>query len=741
MTEYTTFDNKSLTEISDVSSRNLYLEQARKALGDGAYDMTYLPLAKDAPSNLMVFDLAMDTYSSSRNTVREDKNIVMETISKTFDVADAQQASAMIYTLLNYAGQPGTRNETAYIEIVSAAVQAKMAKSSDWANNLDAAAKLSLINVMGNSFSFISDKNFLKMDFPKQETKEFYEFSKVAEKLIDNDNKAKKTNRGTVSLPWELKAELTAALLNPKYNTNTAIASDSFADLVDTISNSGNNRNERVKTMSSIVDKMTESFDFIHNHAFSSVVKDFDKWFKKIPPCDETQKFYFTALKKFKISNPPSMSSNDINAQAYQLAIAERKADDMMDEIVSRKIQTPDTKTLSEISKFRMNRLLKHKGFSAEGKLNVLQAEGYEEGTRIPEQDKLRLMSEVMNEKQLEPEVLNRFISQLHEIKKVSGPEIKECLSAMGKQVAMHEAKRKEAEDYINRYQLAQNAYNDASEVSKNTKSASSVFETLTQETERLNKARKDKESALNPEAIEEIIHNAINGKMPAQIEYKENEGLAKMFTGKAEKDRQGEIASIVHRINYTLENMKNEEKSILKDLAEPFISRENRLAINSKVTEAGTKETQAQETKRSFYMAEDYQDILYRANKLNLSTRFAEVSSNVEGNKQKKTAKAREALSFAMQGQDFDGTSIFAESEKQAQFFYEDKVKELTGKVRQVARKNMEERGVFEKPDLDNPNKNGDKMTKENTEEAKKVISDRNMYKKLVDEKLNITK
>ena len=43
-----------------------------------------------------------------------------------------------------------------------------------------------------------------------------------------------------------------------------------------------------------------------------------------------------------------------------------------------------------------------------------------------------------------------------------------------------------------------------------------------------------------------------------------------------------------------------------------------------------------------------------------------------------------------------------------------------------------MEERGVFEKPDIDNPNQTGKPMTKESIAKVKKLMRDKKLYEKL---------
>ena len=74
----------------------------------------------------------------------------------------------------------------------------------------------------------------------------------------------------------------------------------------------------------------------------------------------------------------------------------------------------------------------------------------------------------------------------------------------------------------------------------------------------------------------------------------------------------------------------------------------------------------------------------------------------------------------------------MLAEHEKRAKASYKAHAEGLRSKIKSAARKEMEERGVFEKPDIENPNQTGKPMTKESAAKVTKLMRDKKLYEKL---------
>lgn len=733
MTEYTNYDNTPLTEITNNHDRGAYFEQARKELQNRNYNMSYLPLAKDAPSGLLLFDLTMETYSSSRNTVNEDIIIVQKTLEKTFEVADSKQASDLIFSIGNYSS-----NQSTYHDILKNCIMQKTQESPDWINRLTPQAKFITASLFGGNFSALENKDFLKMDYPKTDSPEYYQIVVAAQKMLEKENlfrtnKYSYPNRSTRPLSWALKAEAMEATLKAEANLNNPIISDAFLDLVDTADKQYGNTRECVKKLTSIAEKMSESFDFIHNRAFGDVSKSFASWAGKIPPCEETQQFYYVCMKKLHCPENIQFDGRNINAGAFNKARAELDADNKMDDIIRNKTKNINTSDLLPIANFRLDRLLKYDGLSAQGKLNLLQLTNYGENNRIPEKKQLQLMIEVMKERPSDVEVIDGFLRRLKGMKTVSGSEIKECMTLVGEQVVLHQKEQKKEQEVIAQYQKANQAALDAKTKYENTNSTYNTFSDLCSAVVELKNKRKDKEENLSPDALDQLLMNAINGKEPKHLEYKENEGLSKLFTGKDEKARQAEISSTVRCINTCLRNLETQNnQDILKELKSPKINLEslNELGIMKKETTQNRNETQ--NTLNDFYSINNSFKIVNDYENKKLSERYKEICEEFKTRKTQKTEKAKESLSMKM-GQDFNAPTPLAEVEKRSQEFYKKKTKELTAKIKENVTNDMEQRGVFEKPDLENPDQTGTKMTKENTAQARKMMKDKKIYESLI--------
>jgi sugar-specific transcriptional regulator TrmB len=125
----------------------------------------------------------------------------------------------------------------------------------------------------------------------------------------------------------------------------------------------------------------------------------------------------------------------------------------------------------------------------------------------------------------------------------------------------------------------------------------------------------------------------------------------------------------------------------------------------------------------------------------------FAALKEQFEKRSKEMQGRARTDLSMQFGEQQFEERSKemqgrarkplegLVKEEKMAQDIYKAKIAELRQSIKDGVKQDMTDRGVNEKPNLDNPNEVGKPMTAEGTKKIRKDMKDLKQYKQLVKE------
>lgn len=747
MTEYL-YNGKVLNELSgnDFSERNDYFEQALKAYQQSPYNMTFLPISKDADPSVMGFHIVPE-YGNYIDSSKSNayKYILQKTLEATFAKGDAELNSKLIATMgFPYDGDDyrDRANSNAYRDIVLAASQEFLRKNR-WLDDLDDTAKMTLLDIgMEKDSHLVMQMQNITFNIPGKNFPGSYNVSKLCEHILSpKDDFLRSTANRKDNLSWNMKAELLKAYAQT-YGKNACMLA-TFTDLLQTaeaLDGSSFSRAERVAKLTDAAEKISESFDFQHN--YHGIVKGFPQnWAELVPACDEAQKLFYICLYKMHFPEPNNFPRNSLNFQAFQNAKQEVAAQRTLDDLSKYKRGGLSPNEMQLLIRFRPQELIDYKHFSPVTQLNLLQNSGLE----IPESKRLSMMSRYVaavlqkddrTDNQIDDKNLTFLLDSALKMKTVSS-EMKKFIQTISllvdKQAARYEYKKEKLGQILQKKKQKDAA--DA-EMQKFTQ-AETTLRRLGSLVYEVSKFRTDKEQQLSDTEIAKIVKNAINGKEPKQIEYAKQSGLSSLFSGKKEKERQQQTEAAVRNFNAFLPELAKYQDIFSKTEGD-LTTRDGCSNFYSLYNEVSKKQADADRA----YQATDYpslgyyQQAVWEYERNNPQEKLSRIAENLNGRTKELKTKARENLAFAFKGQEFTGESIFAEQKKSVRKAYKKKAEELKKRLKDAAKEEMSDRGVYEKPALEDDGKSAKKISKKTADKALKMLRDKKMYDKLSAEK-----
>lgn len=745
MTEYSIKNDQGemvpLIEINDYKERGYYFEQARKELDNYSNNISYLPLGKDAPSDLLIFDLEMDGYSSSaKPTIKEDRLIVENTLDETFKKGDIKQISKLIYAFANsyYNHSEYKKNDESYQNIIRNVVRRYAEKDRSWLNQLGTGAKLSVARLLGNERlgrELAQNPDFMKMDFPNYDRKsqDNYEYQTAAQAAKNLLDAAKSPKYGkSVQIPWVFKAKALQSTLK-----DTKIDPQTFINLIETAEESGVSRSETVKTLTTLADTISKGFDYTHNgFRFDEFRKKLPTLMDKIPACKETENFFHTCMRNLKI-NLTELPENNLNAPAMINAIRHSKADEIMDDTTKFGKSSLDTYDLELALKYCPKRVTGYKKWENKTLQKILE----HPTVKLTNTEKFGMMNRLLaGQTQNNPLILSKLLN-MAEGMKLTSPEAGKFIQTAAQHVDICEedlsklrSQEAKTAEFYKQEKKEKLKFEKLDQALTAVSSLNTIFE------HKPNLKEGDK-NFISTENLEKIVTNMLNDEKPDRLEFIPSSGIKKMFMGKEAQAVETKQEEFVNNINNVLNNINNQnytdilkeyqEKLFAKSTEEELINKRNAQAsiygqYSRQATEHGsTSMTNASKIKF-------YEDAKLREK---LSTIVAEHKKQTEDLRLRAKANVffnlgvtNEPQENGLREQEIRAAKSIAENKAA----YSEKAQELKKRAKRLALENMKKRGVFEKPNPEDPNKGGEKITQENSEEIIKMMRDKKRYEKL---------
>lgn len=729
MTEYKV-DDKIISELSGEGyEHSLYLQQARREYEINSFNMTFLPIAPLAKNaNMFCYDLTRETYSTSEKSYLEaDKYILKKTLETTFEQGNMDFNSRLITQMGSYGGKQQPRNAAVYKEIVGYAISLQQQKNPDWVNQLSTAAKLTYLNILSDRNN-VNPLSGIDFDVP-QERREKSLAAEIAGEILQKDinRMTNSYNRYEKSLfSWDMQAKLLKVSLHGNTDSNTVTAA--FKNLLNTIetdNRSGSSRSERVETLAELMSEMGKTNRSLH------LTED---WADKVPACSEAEKLFYNGIYQAKLSDK-GVFRGSVNEAAFNNAKQQVSAQKLLDRMIKHPRENISYSEIDLLAQHRPEALLAYKGFASQTQMMLLK----QPNLKIEDKKRLSMMTQIINEKKgvepwkedaLKNEDVNYFLDSAAKLKTVS-PEMNKFIQAITPIVHKSTEQYKEDVAYVKESDIQYKVLLDAKKEAETTNAAGQDFYNLARAVNDIKKSLSDKDDYLKPENLEIIARNVIAGKEPNKIEFQKSGKISSLFNSKEEKKRQADLEVAVSKFNAVLPSLPR-HKQVFDTIAEPLNEETYRGSYQEKARAVQANRDSAQERYDHLGEANWRRNRMFAYEKDNQGEKLEKLAQDFETRRAALKTKAQENLAFVFKGQDFTGEPVLAEHERQTKKIYKSKAEQLRGKIKDAAREEMESRGVFEKPDIEEPNKTGTKMTKESSSKVTKLMKDKKIYEKL---------
>ena len=480
---------------------------------------------------------------------------------------------------------------------------------------------------------------------------------------------------------------------------------------------------ERVKTLADIAQESAHLFQYDNKQ----MPQD---WANKIPVCAGAQKLFYNMMYYMKAS-PAQLPYSSANKKAHDGAVKEIEAQRIIDGIAkyNRGILKDE---LGVLAQYRPDFLMSKKDLSAENKLSLLKNPIF----KISDAKRLQMMNEILseqkglepwNERALKRDDISFFLTEAEKMKTVS-PEMNKFIHAIEPFIKREDDFNKRNMADLEKANEAQKKLDDAQQNYSQINSAQSSVMAVFNSIDDILKHKSEEKDSFTKESLKTLVFNALEGKEPNKLDYQKQGKLSSLFLSAKEKERQENLRVAINNFNFDIQKAK-----LVKDV---FTQMKTSFNPNTyyQLAETAYKNLQNAQIERNssvydtFYLSK----VIEKYEQDNLGNRWQNLSQNYETRRTNLQAKAREALSFAFKGQEFGGEPMLAEHERQTKKIYKKHAEELRSKINDAARKEMEERGVYEKPDLESPNQTGKPMTKESASKVTKLMRDKKLYEKL---------
>ena len=705
MTTYSYLD-KELTEINDYFERNAYYQQAKQAFDKGE-EVSSLPLGENASADLLYI------LNDNREDARFNAFFVRNTILEILNAGHMRAASNMIaYLAQDNQSRPFYQNP--HREMIDSVISERLRSNPDLLNSLEPHAKFTIADIFAEKDAYkLKNTNFGNFNVKDSDK---YLAGNAAKDFL---NRAIK-NKTLDQIPWELKAK---ALDVATQGSNDVPFMEVYLNLLNT-ANEPYHTEERVKTLADIAQESAHLFQYDNKQ----MPQD---WANKIPVCAGAQKLFYNMMYYMKVPSPSQIPYTSSNSAAYENARKEVGAQRIIDGIANYKRGLLQEE-LDVLAQYRPEFLLAKKDLSVENKLSLLKNPNF----KISDTKRLQMMNEILdeekgldawNDKGLEKEDISFFLSSAENMKTVS-PEMNKFIHAIEPFVKREDDINKRNMADLEKANEAQKKLDDAQQNYRQINSAQSSVMAVFNSIDDILKHKSEEKDSFTKESLKTLVFNALEGKEPNKLDYQKQGKLSSLFLSAKEKERQENLRVAINNFNFDIQKAK-----LVKDV---FTQMKTSFNPNTyyQLAETAYKNLQNAQIERNssvydtFYLSK----VIEKYEQDNLGNRWQNLSQNYETRRTNLQAKAREALSFAFKGQEFGGEPMLAEHERQTKKIYKKHAEELRSKINDAARKEMEERGVYEKPDLESPNQTGKPMTKESASKVTKLMRDKKLYEKL---------
>ena len=777
--------NKEVTEIdNNIVTVNQYFEQAKEEyLKNGVYGMTFLPVAEDA-TKIMRFPLVCNEYGYKNSTDKGIYALIMQkTLEKTFEQGNPAHDSALIIAMSSESARDDYKpNDEEYRRVTYAAISEHMRKDKEWFGKLTPAAQLAAIGLEMSSESnrgamlWLQQENGLNLDFSKVAANGFNGDLEDAANLVlsqayrrveyaNSPASAKPTDD---RLSWEIKAAALEAQLKSHSSRGKIPSLPVFVDLLKTAEKPA----QQLKLA-----ELAKEPDFQESMRYDGFRNELKQSFKDIAPCGEaTQKLFYEVLYNFDLRgiNEPKLQLTDINFGTLQAAVAECKAQRIVDEVNNR--VDLDYKEIAKLDK-----KLKTEGLSKQEKEFIeKQADDLRKKdtiTGIPDIDLVakyrpqfleqpakmtpELCAEILNKysEKLSPqtqlEMMTKVVDGIAQgLSKGNGlneQDYKVLGSCVSRATALNTSS-KAMEKFLKTLQpvieVAEKQYAEDKQYVADAKAAAKEYEIVAKDQKMFEKAREEYVDLLNKssavknmrranmkeptdEAIDAFFADVKSGKA-AKLEFKPKGGLGRMFMGKDAKSAEQEMQHKILELNAAADLFAKAPE--FKYVGEVADNQEYYAKEKQKYRDTQDKLS----IKNDFYLLDRKEKSISAYETLMEADKsFAALKEQFEERSKEMQGRARTDLAMQFDGQKFDGKPMegLVKEEEMAQGIYKDKIAKLRQSIKDGIKQDMTDRGVNEKPSLDNPNEVGKPMTAEGTKKIRKDMKDLKQYKQLVKE------
>ena len=707
MTTYFYID-RELSEINYYEERNAYYQQAREKYNKGE-EVTFLPIGEKAIPDLLYI------LNDNRDDAQFNAFFVRNTIMETFKSGNMQAASNLI-TYLGQETQSRSSYQNPHREMIESVVDEQIRKAPEWLSQLEPKAKFTIADIFAENNPYrLNNPSFWNFDDVKDADK--YIVGNTAKTFLNHAIK----NKNLAQIPWALKAK---ALELAAQTENDVPFMEVYKDLLNNVGDA--NREEKVEKLSLIAQKAAPLFQYEN--------KDMPQnWADMVPACEGAQKLFYNMMYYMKAPEQARLATNSWNASAYNEAIKELGAQRIVDDVVRYKRGIRNDE-LDVLVQYRPQFLMAKKDLSADNKIALLKNSNF----KASEPKRLQMMNEVLNEKKdipawnpasLKKEDINFFLSEAEKMRTVS-PDMQKFIQNLEPIVAKDaELYKKNKETIANgiaaqaKLDSARNKYNLLNDAQG---AVNSIFGTMNSVLQN----KSETKDAFTSDSLKQLLFNALDGKEPHHLEYKKQGKISQLFTNAHEKERQQKLEAAITEFNKAI-NQAVSHKDVFEQLKDSFSNKQYVELVNKAYEDMGVAQKEAQPYFN--LSAEKHQVASFE--QLNLGGRLNTLKTNFETRRNNLQAKAREALSFTYKGQEFGGKSVLADHEKFTKKIYKEHADSLRSKIKSAARQEMEDRGVFEKPDIENPNQTGKPMSKESTSKVTQMMRDKKLYDKLAKE------
>ena len=773
MTEYTMRGDKPITEITDWDIRNQYLRQAKELYQKGeAYDMTFLPIAEGFYD--VLYPLVQSDYEHrSENDTKAYSYIMQKTLEETFKRGNPQHDSNLIIRMSidDLTGRMKA-NVDEWRALTLRAIQEQMRQDPEWFGKLTPAAQLTAIGLEMQAMSRGSSPRLqyeegLKFDFGHtDEDTYFADLTRAANMILP---KAYRRNNEYAypledsQFTWEVKAAaLEAQLKSHGGSWKEKIPSLSvFVDLLKTAEKPA----QQLKLA-----ELAKEPDFKESMRYDGLRNDLRHAFKEVAPCGEaTQKMFYEILYNFGLRgiNEPKLQLGDINFSTLQTAVAECKAQRATDEVNNqvdlhyKEIARLDKKLKEErlskqekefmekqiddlrkkdsiteipdidlVAKYRPEFLEQAAKMTPELCAEIMKKYAH----KFPAQTQLEMMTKVVENMSITRHTddadyirIKDYIERAAELNTSSRAMQKFCKALKPVVGAVQERYEKD-KSFLAAAQKAKTELREAESDKELFEGAREKFMDLWLIGHKIEKLYHDDDcKCVEPskESVDTVWNELENGKV-VKLNFEPKTGLGRLMMNKNAKRIEQEMQDMVAKFNSHLEEFAlSSEFKYIKEVG--YVSQ----SVDKKYIEAlNQKEERITQIKREIGM--NYYDYtsgeekrIKAFEKYEIADKFAALETQVA--QRSKDVGGRKFNRKPLEG--------LVKEEKMAQSIYKDKIAELRQVVKDEVKQDMVDRGVNEKPNLDNPNDAGKPMTKENTAKLRKNMKDLQQYKRLVKE------